>query len=379
MSDMKFYEGESEEELDIVKENEKISQKLFEDLGLNKDEAKSQSKTNDIVKSYKVQSKINKTKLDFNPSSSSKNQILSEKLNSLQNELNNVSQEIQDYINFYNGNKVVKEAENFDNVLKELETYSNKLKNILSSDVYQNFINKNILPKDKNVLKNEIKVNLENYTNSTKKLFSYIANEKENFINQNNISTTAHEILISKDLNFDVDSNVEVEIEELEKQIENLEKTVGKRNINSNDEKNLTHSVITIIKLMDKYQKNKDTTLKELNDILDSLLKEKDYGSNLNMYFLKFRELYTIYQIYLNYDDIVKYIKNRILAINEINDCSSIFDTQLDFLKNIILDNEKKYNELNQKYNETFAEMSKLEEVLKELKDVEKYFEGMLV
>ena len=379
MSDMKFYEGESEEELDIVKENEKISQKLFEDLGLNKDEAKSQSKTNDIVKSYKVQSKINKTKLDFNPSSSSKNQILSEKLNSLQNELNNVSQEIQDYINFYNGNKVVKEAENFDNVLKELETYSNKLKNILSSDVYQNFINKNILPKDKNVLKNEIKVNLENYTNSTKKLFSYIANEKENFINQNNISTTAHEILISKDLNFDVDSNVEVEIEELEKQIENLEKTVGKRNINSNDEKNLTHSVITIIKLMDKYQKNKDTSLKELNDILDSLLKEKDYGSNLNMYFLKFRELYTIYQIYLNYDDIVKYIKNRILAINEINDCSSIFDTQLDFLKNIILDNEKKYNELNQKYNETFAEMSKLEEVLKELKDVEKYFEGMLV
>ena len=376
---MKFYEGESEEELDIVKENEKISQKLFEDLGLNKDEAKSQSKTNDIVKSYKVQSKINKTKLDFNPSSSTKNQILSEKLNSLQNELNNVSQEIQDYINFYNGNKVVKEAENFDNVLKELETYSNKLKNILSSDVYQNFINKNILPKDKNVLKNEIKVNLENYTNSTKKLFSYIANEKENFINQNNISTTAHEILISKDLNFDVDSNVEVEIEELEKQIENLEKTVGKRNINSNDEKNLTHSVITIIKLMDKYQKNKDTTLKELNDILDSLLKEKDYGSNLNMYFLKFRELYTIYQIYLNYDDIVKYIKNRILAINEINDCSSIFDTQLDFLKNIILDNEKKYNELNQKYNETFAEMSKLEEVLKELKDVEKYFEGMLV
>ena len=376
---MKFYEGESEEELDIVKENEKISQKLFEDLGLNKDEAKSQSKTNDIVKSYKVQSKINKTKLDFNPSSSSKNQILSEKLNSLQNELNNVSQEIQDYINFYNGNKVVKEAENFDNVLKELETYSNKLKNILSSDVYQNFINKNILPKDKNVLKNEIKVNLENYTNSTKKLFSYIANEKENFINQNNISTTAHEILISKDLNFDVDSNVEVEIEELEKQIENLEKTVGKRNINSNDEKNLTHSVITIIKLMDKYQKNKDTTLKELNDILDSLLKEKDYGSNLNMYFLKFRELYTIYQIYLNYDDIVKYIKNRILAINEINDCSNIFDSQLDFLKKIILDNDKKYNELNQKYNETIVEMSKLEEVLKELKYVDKYFDGMLV
>ena len=169
MSDMKFYEGESEEELDIVKENEKISQKLFEDLGLNKDELKSQSKTNDIIKSYKVQSKTNKAKLDFNPSSSTKNQILSEKLNSLQNELNNVSQEIQDYINFYNGNKVVKEAENFDNVLKELETYSDKLKNIFSSEIYQRFLNNSILPKDKNALKNEIKINLENYTNSTKK------------------------------------------------------------------------------------------------------------------------------------------------------------------------------------------------------------------
>ena len=130
---------------------------------------------------------------------------------------------------------------------------------------------------------------------------------------------------------------------------------------------------------MDKYQKNKDTALKELNDILDSLAKEKDYGDQLSIFFLKIRELYTIYQIYLNYDDIVKYIKNRILAINEINDCSTIFDSQLEFLKKLILDNDKKYNELNQKYNEVFAEMSKLEEVLKELKDVEKYFDGMLV
>ena len=130
---------------------------------------------------------------------------------------------------------------------------------------------------------------------------------------------------------------------------------------------------------MDKYQKNKDTALKELNDILDSLAKEKDYGDQLSIFFLKIRELYTIYQIYLNYDDIVKYIKNRILAINEISDCCNIFDSQLDFLKKLILDNDKKYNELNQKYNEVFAEMSKLEEVLKELKDVEKYFDGMLV
>ena len=150
MSNMKFYEGESEEELDIVKENEKISQKLFEDLGLNKDESKAQSKTSDIVKSYKVQSKTNKTKIDFTPENSAKNQLLSEKLNYLQNELNTVSQEIQDYVTFYNGNKVVKEAENFDNVLKELETYSDKLKNIFSSEIYQRFLNNSILPKDKN-------------------------------------------------------------------------------------------------------------------------------------------------------------------------------------------------------------------------------------
>lgn len=378
---MKFYDGESEEELDIEKENEKIRQKLFEDLGYKEEDSSSYSKTNDLVKSFKVQSKINKIQSDNKPKSSPINQNISDKINSLQKELDTVSQEIQDYVIFYNGNKVIKEAQNFDNLLKELDSYSNKLKNIMSSEVYQNSLYKNILPQDKANLKNEIKTNLNNYSISTKKLFDYIANEKDNYINQNDVSTTSHEIIFSKDIteNLDDNLNIDNEINELEKQIENVENIVGKRQLNSNKEISLTKSIGVIIKLADKFQNNKDNVLKELNEILDDLGKEKNYGTELGNFFIKIRELFMIYQIYLSYDDIVKYLKNRIQAIIEINDCGKNFNIELDFLKKMILENENKYKKMNEKYNETFVEMGKLEDVLKDLKELEKYFANYFV
>ena len=53
-----FYEGESEEELDIEKENEKLYEQLLNDLGVQKKEEKSPKKESDIAKAFKAYSKL---------------------------------------------------------------------------------------------------------------------------------------------------------------------------------------------------------------------------------------------------------------------------------------------------------------------------------
>lgn len=175
---------------------------------------------------------------DFNlePKSS---KSLYNRLNEIQNELNSVSKEIKDYLQIYGDNSLLKEESSYNDALKDLELYSTKLQNIMSSDVYKNSISgKNQITNDTNQLKEEIKINLENYTNSTARLMGLINKEKEDFmINNsiNSINTTSHEMFINKNmfddnkLNINLNSNVENEIAEIEKELTRLENIVGKK------------------------------------------------------------------------------------------------------------------------------------------------------
>ena len=380
-----FYEGDpEEEELDIEKENEKLYQQLLKDLGIPNKEENPQKKELELAKAFKAHSKLEQKQLKDIQLKPKSEKSLYNRINELQNELNSVSKEINDYLQIYSDNSFLKEESNFNDISKELELYSSKLKNIISSDLYKNSISgKNKITSDINQLKNEIKMNLDNYTNSTARLMGLISKEREDFMIQSNINTTTHEIFMNKNLfgnNIDI-NNIDNEILEIEKEITKIEGIVGKKKLDKNEKFDISKILKQLIKTINdkKFQIYKEKALKELNEILDDLLKEKEVSIDISEYTMKIKELYAIYEIYENYDEIMKYIKKRLMAICDIHEKSTDYSSDLDFLKQLIEDNEKQYIILGKRYNDVFVEMEELENILKELKNIDKYFSSFLV
>ena len=380
-----FYEGEpEEEELDIEKENEKLYQQLLKDLGIPNKEENPQKKELELAKAFKAHSKLEQKQLKDIQLKPKSEKSLYNRINELQNELNSVSKEINDYLQIYSDNSFLKEESNFNDISKELELYSSKLQNIISSDLYKNSISgKNKITSDINQLKNEIKMNLDNYTNSTARLMGLISKEREDFMIQSNINTTTHEIFMNKNLfgnNIDI-NNIDNEILEIEKEITKIEGIVGKKKLDKNEKFDISKILKQLIKTINdkKFQIYKEKALKELNEILDDLLKEKEVSIDISEYTMKIKELYAIYEIYENYDEIMKYIKKRLMAICDIHEKSTDYSSDLDFLKQLIEDNEKQYIILGKRYNDVFVEMEELENILKELKNIDKYFSSFLV
>ena len=382
-----FYEGENVEELNISQENQKFYEKLMKDLGFSSEkEEKSKSKPIDLEKAYQTINKFQENNTNQKDSlqqqKSSKNLI--SRINELQNELNLVSKEINDYVELYSENTLFKKESNFNKISEELKLYSSKLSNILNSDLYKNtLIPKKILSSDKNGLKEQIKTNLENYTNSTARLMELISQEKENFMYQKNVDTTTHQMFMNKFFyeNNDISNNFEKNILEIEKELTNIENIIGIKKLDMDENLNITQMLNKLLKTVSekKFSLFKEKTLTELNEILDEVIKEQEISSEISQYFVKLKELYAIYEVYENYDEIMKYIKKRLMAIMDMHEKSINFNNDLDFLKKIIEENEKQFGILGKKYSETFEEIAGLENILKELKNIDKYFGQLLV
>lgn len=382
-----FYEGENVEELNISQENQKFYEKLMQDLGFSSEkEEKSKSKPIDLEKAYQTINKFQENNTNQKDSlqqqKSSKNLI--SRINELQNELNLVSKEINDYVELYSENTLFKKESNFNKISEELKLYSSKLSNILNSDLYKNtLIPKKILSSDKNGLKEQIKTNLENYTNSTARLMELISQEKENFMYQKNVDTTTHQMFMNKFFyeNNDISNNFEKNILEIEKELTNIENIIGTKKLDMDENLNITQMLNKLLKTVSekKFSLFKEKTLTELNEILDEVIKEQEISSEISQYFVKLKELYAIYEVYENYDEIMKYIKKRLMAIMDMHEKSINFNNDLDFLKKIIEENEKQFGILGKKYSETFEEIAGLENILKELKNIDKYFGQLLV
>jgi len=382
-----FYEGENVEELNISQENQKFYEKLMQDLGFSSEkEEKSKSKAIDLEKAYQTINKFQENNTNQKDSlqqqKSSKNLI--SRINELQNELNLVSKEINDYVELYSENTLFKKESNFNKISEELKLYSSKLSNILNSDLYKNtLIPKKILSSDKNGLKEQIKTNLENYTNSTARLMELISQEKENFMYQKNVDTTTHQMFMNKFFyeNNDISNNFEKNILEIEKELTNIENIIGTKKLDMDENLNITQMLNKLLKTVSekKFSLFKEKTLTELNEILDEVIKEQEISSEISQYFVKLKELYAIYEVYENYDEIMKYIKKRLMAIMDMHEKSINFNNDLDFLKKIIEENEKQFGILGKKYSETFEEIAGLENILKELKNIDKYFGQLLV
>ena len=67
------------------------------------------------------------------------------------------------------------------------------------------------------------------------------------------------------------------------------------------------------------------------------------------------------------------------MAICDIHEKSVNFNSDLEFLKKLVEDNEKQFAVLGKRYNETFDELGGLDDILKELKSIDKYFAPLLV
>ena len=382
-----FYEGENVEELNISQENQKFYEKLMKDLGFSSEkEEKSKSKPIDLEKAYQTINKYqeNNTNQKDSLQQQKSNKNLINRINELQNELNLVSKEINDYVETYSENTLFKKESNFNKISEELKLYSSKLNNILNSDLYKNtLIPKKILSSDKNGLKEQIKTNLANYTNSTARLMELISQEKENFMYQKNVDTTTHQMFMNKFFyeNNDISNNFEKNILEIEKELTNIENIIGTKKLDMDENLNITQMLNKLLKTVSekKFSLFKEKTLTELNEILDEVIKEQEISSEISQYFVKLKELYAIYEVYENYDEIMKYIKKRLMAIIDMHEKSINFNNDLDFLKKIIEENEKQFGILGKKYSETFEEIAGLENILKELKNIDKYFEQLLI
>ena len=382
-----FYEGENVEELNISQENQKFYEKLMKDLGFSSEkEEKSKSKPIDLEKAYQTINKFqeNNTNQKDSLQQQKSNKNLINRINELQNELNLVSKEINDYVELYSENTLFKKESNFNKISEELKLYSSKLNNILNSDLYKNtLIPKKILSSDKNGLKEQIKTNLANYTNSTARLMELISQEKENFMYQKNVDTTIHQMFMNKFFyeNNDISNNFEKNILEIEKELTNIENIIGTKKLDMDENLNITQMLNKLLKTVSekKFSLFKEKTLTELNEILDEVIKEQEISSEISQYFVKLKELYAIYEVYENYDEIMKYIKKRLMAIIDMHEKSINFNNDLDFLKKIIEENEKQFGILGKKYSETFEEIAGLENILKELKNIDKYFGQLLV
>ena len=382
-----FYEGENVEELNISQENQKFYEKLMQDLGFSSEkEEKSKSKPIDLEKAYQTINKFqeNNTNQKDSLQQQKSNKNLINRINELQNELNLVSKEINDYVETYSENTLFKKESNFNKISEELKLYSSKLNNILNSDLYKNtLIPKKILSSDKNGLKEQIKTNLANYTNSTARLMELISQEKENFMYQKNVDTTIHQMFMNKFFyeNNDISNNFEKNILEIEKELTNIENIIGTKKLDMDENLNITQMLNKLLKTVSekKFSLFKEKTLTELNEILDEVIKEQEISSEISQYFVKLKELYAIYEVYENYDEIMKYIKKRLMAIMDMHEKSINFNNDLDFLKKIIEENEKQFGILGKKYSETFEEIAGLENILKELKNIDKYFGQLLV
>ena len=380
-----YYEEEKIEILDISQENQKLYEKLMQDLGFTSEKEK-KPKPLDLDKSFQTISKLQENSNNLKEFTQQKksNKSLLNKINELQQELNIVSKEINDYVEQNSENTLLKKESNFNSIKEELKLYSSKLNNIINSDLYKNsLLPKPLLSSDKNGLKTQIKTNLENYTNATVRLMELISQEKENYMYQNNMDTTTHEMFINKQLleNDDISNNFEKNILEIETELVKIETIVGSKKLDMNENINISQTLNKLLKIVNekKFQLFKEKTLTELNQILDEVIKDRELSSGISEYFVKLKELYAIYEVYENYDEVMLYIKKRLLAILDMHEKSTDFNNDLEFLKKIIEENEKQFNILGKQYSETFEELAGLENILKELKNLDKYFEQLLI
>lgn len=366
-----YYENNSEdcENYDIDEENRKISNAMFEELGLNQEEESLNLIDNfkKMYNEYSLSKKTNKPKPKtiIDPYT---------KIKELEKELTETSKEVNEYINFYKDNVLLRETENFDGIIKDLDIYKKKIDTLMQSEAYQK--SKGKVSSD---LKKEIKENLEKYNKSTQKLLDKVKEQKKD------ISSGGLEGLnIDYELihGFEKPEKMDLNIKEIEDKINYIEKEVGEWDKFKN-KNNIFEEINSLMLICDqmKEETQEENTRKVLvlNNILTRYIQEKESGMEISEYFIKIKELYNMLELYESFETVFEYIKKRLKAIKVIHENSDKFNDNVKELNEKIKKNEEKFKELGNKYKETLNEFSKIEEVIKELNTIESTLSKLLI
>ena len=366
-----YYENNSEdcENYDIDEENRKISNAMFEELGLNQEEESLNLIDNfkKMYNEYSLSKKTNKPKPKtiIDPYT---------KIKELEKELTETSKEVNEYINFYKDNVLLRETENFDGIIKDLDIYKKKIDTLMQSEAYQK--SKGKVSSD---LKKEIKENLEKYNKSTQKLLDKVKEQKKD------ISSGGLEGLnIDYELihGFEKPEKMDLNIKEIEDKINYIEKEVGEWDKFKN-KNNIFEEINSLMLICDqmKEETQEENTRKVLvlNNILTRYIQEKESGMEISEYFIKIKELYNMLELYESFETVFEYIKKRLKAIKVIHENSDKFNDNVKELNEKIKKNEEKFKELGDKYKETLNEFSKIEEVIKELNTIESTLSKLLI
>lgn len=366
-----YYENNSEdcENYDIDEENRKISNAMFEELGLNQEEESLNLIDNfkKMYNEYSLSKKTNKPKPKtiIDPYT---------KIKELEKELTETSKEVNEYINFYKDNVLLRETENFDGIIKDLDIYKKKIDTLMQSEAYQK--SKGKVSSD---LKKELKENLEKYNKSTQKLLDKVKEQKKD------ISSGGLEGLnIDYELihGFEKPEKMDLNIKEIEDKINYIEKEVGEWDKFKN-KNNIFEEINSLMLICDqmKEETQEENTRKVLvlNNILTRYIQEKESGMEISEYFIKIKELYNMLELYESFETVFEYIKKRLKAIKVIHENSDKFNDNVKELNEKIKKNEEKFKELGDKYKETLNEFSKIEEVIKELNTIESTLSKLLI
>lgn len=367
-----YYENNSEEceNYDIDEENRKIYNEMFEELKLNKEEEEPLNLIDNFKKIYNEYSLSKKTikpkqKKIIDPYT---------KIKELEKELTETSKEVNEYINFYKDNILLRETENFDGIIKDLDIYKKKIDNLMQSEAYKK--SKGNVSRD---LKKEITENLEKYNKSTQKLLNKVKEQKKDF------SSGALEGLnISYELihGFEKPEKMDLNIKEIEDKINNIEKEVGEWDKFKN-KNNISEEITNLMHICDQMKKETEEENKRkvliLDNILTNYIKEKESGMEISENFIKIKELYNMLELYESFETVFEYIKKRLKAIKVIHENSDKFNDNVKELNEKIQKNEEKFKELGDKYKDTLNEFSKIEEVIKELNTIESSLSKLLI
>ena len=248
-----------------------------------------------------------------------------------------------------------KNEEKKQNILKKREEEEKKLKE-LEEDANIKFID------------------IDNISSINEK-YSILANNllsRLNIINSDLNLNMKYKVCSNPDYNLNL---LRQRILEIEKELNKIENIIGDYDFNLH-KSTIFGSLKHLLKLNSDASKNKEQIFFRYENsrgyeaIITKFTGEEDNMKLIKIY-KKMCDVYMWYLLYKKLGDVIPYLKKRINAINSIILNSEQFDYDIKQLNELIKKNEGNYEILRFKYLQTLESFSNLEEILKEVNNLD--------
>ena len=256
--------------------------------------------------------------------------------------------------------KEIKHKEKQKNILKKREENENLLKQIEESP--SSLFRKNFGINSLN----------EKYSSITNNLISKLNNidsEVDKFTKLKIIGSICDTTYILKKKIIDV-----------ENQINNIEEIIGDYDFTKNKDTifgKLKYFMKMNVETNKDWISNRFKNTKIFEEMLSAFNKDPDNKKYLSL-FTQICKEYMIYLTMEKYKDVISYLKKRLTGIKNIIINSEQFEYDINELNKLINENEKKYEILKYKYLQTLESFDKLDNILKEINNLDNSFKNKI-